>query len=410
MVHDKSFIIWDGVNCSSEKFLIKEGLQQGTVNSPCLFNIFNSDILNLFDLNSDNYTHSKAFADDLIILVAGKHPIEIQFSLENLVNKVNDYYQSWNLKLNPNKCESILFQKPSRYLSKFNKCYKNEFKITTTIPGTDIKTDIPHKKVVKYLGVHIDYLVRMNKHHEIQLKKARGAFIANHRLFYNKNLQKKAKVICYQMLIRPIITYAFPVLWNINSSVSEKFRAFERECLRKCLWLHRSQSSNFRKKISNRVLYNAANIPRIDNFALKITRDYFSNLHSIDNNLIKDLIKEPSEALIAYTERGYIPPQAFTELDTLGIFQDDNNVPILYHRRRHKANKSISLDNAHPNTHKDSFVYNRAIPDRDLMDMHRLHKKYWWLTSEAKYIDELKSNMKIKKTALAANRILSCER
>ena len=34
MIRDKSFVTWDGINISSEEFMITEGLQQGTVNSP----------------------------------------------------------------------------------------------------------------------------------------------------------------------------------------------------------------------------------------------------------------------------------------------------------------------------------------------------------------------------------------
>lgn len=170
--------------------------------------------------------HSIAFADDLVAYAAGKYPIEIQCSLESLVNKINAYYQVWNLRINPDKCETILFQKPSRYLTRNNKCFKNEFRIKTSRPGINIEIEIPDKKIVKYLGVHLDYLLRLNNHHEIQLEKARAAFRANRRIFYNKNISNKAKVICYQALIRPIITYAVPVLWNISASMVAKIRTF----------------------------------------------------------------------------------------------------------------------------------------------------------------------------------------
>ena len=106
---------FDGNSLSSETFLMKEGLQQGTVNSPILFNIFTSKILNLFDLNSDPNTSSTAFADDYILYVSGNRPTSIQTFLEELVEKVNNYYMSWNLRLNPLKCETILFHKPTSF-------------------------------------------------------------------------------------------------------------------------------------------------------------------------------------------------------------------------------------------------------------------------------------------------------
>lgn len=94
MLTNKKFIIWNGPITTKKTFELREGLQQGTVTSPVLFNIFNSCIKNLFELNSGNDTYSIAFADDSIIYVAGKKPIEIQSRLQKLVNNVNNLYQT----------------------------------------------------------------------------------------------------------------------------------------------------------------------------------------------------------------------------------------------------------------------------------------------------------------------------
>ena len=52
MISEKSFVTWDGTDMSSLKFSIEEGLQQGTVNSPLLFNIFISRLPSLFNFNN----------------------------------------------------------------------------------------------------------------------------------------------------------------------------------------------------------------------------------------------------------------------------------------------------------------------------------------------------------------------
>ncbi|KNC20875.1 hypothetical protein FF38_04214 [Lucilia cuprina] len=44
----------------------------------------------------------------------------------------------------------------------------------------------------------------------------------------------------YQSLIRPIITYACSIWFNISASNMEKIRIFERKCLRACTSLYRS--------------------------------------------------------------------------------------------------------------------------------------------------------------------------
>lgn len=100
MMQDRKFYTVNNTSQSQRLFTIEEGLQQGTVNSPILFNIYNSDILNLSDLNSGNSTYSIAFADDLLLYCTGKQPAKLRQTLESLINKINSYYDKWNLKIN----------------------------------------------------------------------------------------------------------------------------------------------------------------------------------------------------------------------------------------------------------------------------------------------------------------------
>ncbi|XP_076238648.1 uncharacterized protein LOC143181875 [Calliopsis andreniformis] len=155
MIKDKVFYTWDGSIISSLEFSITEGLQQGTVNSPILFTIYTSDLLNLFGFNSTDGPTGLAFADDMILYIASNKTEIVRNKLEELVEKINKYYSNWNLKLNPNKCETILFRKPLYYINSIAKKGSSTFNISTTIPGTDTKVLIPHKKYVKYLGIHI---------------------------------------------------------------------------------------------------------------------------------------------------------------------------------------------------------------------------------------------------------------
>ncbi|XP_008555147.1 uncharacterized protein LOC103576621 [Microplitis demolitor] len=245
MIHGKSFITWDGTNISSSIFYILEGLQQGTVTSPALFIIYSSKILNLFDLNSNNNTHSGAYADDETVYVAdSKIPI-IQSKLTKLVNQTYHYYKEWNLKINPLKCETILFRKTVNEISPITVPLIKTFKITITDRDTGEEYEIPNKEKVKYLGVHFDYLLRMNKHHIKQLEKTRKAFRANHKIFYNKSIEPKAKLICYQLIVRPILAYAAPIWWNVGPSVMELYRKFERSCIKACLSKYRSAETDY---------------------------------------------------------------------------------------------------------------------------------------------------------------------
>ena len=134
----------------------------------------------------------------------------------------------------------------------------------------------------------------------------------------------------------------------------------------------------------------SASIPRIDNFTIKLSRDYFSKLPLIDNKTINSLaIVGPSPE--DYKDSGYIPPQIFTYIDHHGLVQNENNIPILYHWRRNKADKRISLQPHDYAQQPTKFICSRSIASRDYHDFHRLNmEKYWWLSDESAHIHDLK--------------------
>ncbi|XP_074112931.1 uncharacterized protein LOC141536352 [Cotesia typhae] len=379
MIHDKTFIIWDGTNFTNTTFKILEGLQQGTVNSPTLFSIYFSTLLSLFDLNKDDLK-AIAFADDLVVYLPGKSPLKIQDGLQKLLNKIDKFMQTWNLRINYTKCETIVFRRSTHFLTKGSRPGLNTFTLKGTNPGTDTVVNIPHKSIVKYLGVHLDDKLRLNKHINIQLNKASAALKANRSLFYCKHLTSRAKIICHQLLIRPIITYASPIWWNTSASYMEKIRVLDRKCIRTCLRVYRSCESNFKKQISNETLYNIANIPRIDNFIIKLTRDYFAKLSSIENKEIEKILETPDQQIdITNHNSACLPPQAFIYFDKEGIIQDSNNVPTIYHWGRNVTNKRINLTSDMIVNNKYDPVYSMALPERDKMDFYSLDERYWWL-------------------------------
>lgn len=109
--------------------------------------------------------------------------------------------------------------------------------------------NIPHKKIVKYLGVFIDERFKFNKHVEIVLDKAKKAFLHNKNIFYSAKLKARVKIICYMLLIRLILTYGCQIWYGIAPMIMEKLRVFERSYLRVCLGAHRSQESDYKRYI-----------------------------------------------------------------------------------------------------------------------------------------------------------------
>ena len=259
MLHDKEFIVTEGQHTSPKTFKIRNGLQQDTVNSPILFNIYTSDLLQRFNLNNDNKKSALAFADDLLIYVKDNKPSKIKIDLQELFGKIQNYLHPWKLKINLNKCESILFRPYISKISGANKNVRIHSKKFCIHDSYNTNSKILHKEVVRYLGVHLDFKLNFNKHIDIQISKAEKAFMANRRMFYSKDLNKNVKLLLYKLLIRPILTYGCAIWFNISASTMEKIRIFERKCIRACLSKYRTPESNYTKNVSNHQLYNEAN-------------------------------------------------------------------------------------------------------------------------------------------------------
>lgn len=185
MFHGKSFRTWDGTNLSTHIFSIEEGLQQGTVNSPTLFNIYTNRILKIFGLNTAVDRFGKAFADDFIAYLIGTNPVRLRDDLNELLNKINNVYQQWNLRVNPDKSESILFRRTTLKMNSIRRKLIADFQLQTEHPDTKELINVPHKNEVKYHGFHFDHLMTLNSHVIKQLDKAKNAFQANRRIFYS---------------------------------------------------------------------------------------------------------------------------------------------------------------------------------------------------------------------------------
>ncbi|XP_076379050.1 uncharacterized protein LOC143259674 [Megalopta genalis] len=368
MLHGKRFFTTEGNQKSTKKFSINNGLQQGTVNSPILFNIYMSDMLKMFGLNNTDATNDKsaiAFADDLLIYINHSKPSQIQIDLQALYEKIENYFQTWKLKINPQKCEAILFRP---YISKISDAnndvrkHGRKFSIHTTDRPDE---QILHKDTVRYLGVFLDFKLNYCDHIQIQIKKASKAFMSHKKLFYSKYLHKSVKILCYKTLVRPILTYGCQIWFNISASTMEKLRLFERKCIRACLDKYRSPQSNYTKLIANHTLYEEAKIIRIDLFIKKLIRDHWRKVNTVTTNSLISHSLYPNPLYFHKTlQTGYIPPEAFIYLDGSGLIQNKNKLPVIYHYNRKTFEKTIPYNSDLQNDDKNlRFMYKLSAID-----------------------------------------------
>uniref|UniRef100_A0ABD2WNT4 Reverse transcriptase domain-containing protein n=1 Tax=Trichogramma kaykai TaxID=54128 RepID=A0ABD2WNT4_9HYME len=341
---------------NNKTFTITKGLQQGTVNSPFLFNLYTADVTKSYGINK-NTTNALTFADDLILYTSNNNMKTIEKNLQSIYNRIVKLYKDWKLKVNPSKCETILFRNNIREEKHHTQKNWRNFQIKDIINNTVI----PHKRQVKYLGIIFDDLLRFNIHVKLQLKKASNAFKTLHNLFYTPHLGSKAKIICYQCLIRPLLTYGCPIWYNMSVSAMEKLRLFERKILRACLNKYRTAESNYKKRINNFKILEMAMLPRIDTFIIYLIRNYIRQaISNKSNSLIFGPYYHNNLYLINALERGKAPPEAFKFLDDNHLIIDDDLKHCLFHIPRNNWNKSLPLSIFNKN-----YVYCRKLTSYD---------------------------------------------
>lgn len=179
MLNNKTFLISNMKQISTKAFTIVNGLQQGTVNSPTLFNIFIHDLLNKIE-------NIIGFADDIIIYHADDKIHKINEKLQNYFNIVEKYSSDWQMNINFGKCETILFRPP---VGKCNYNIRKNWRQFCIKSGSDI--NIQNKETVKYLGIYLDKFLYFHNHINNQIEKARKAFFMYKTFFFlNMSIQK----------------------------------------------------------------------------------------------------------------------------------------------------------------------------------------------------------------------------
>lgn len=365
MISQKNFMIYHKDAKSNKTFQIVNGLQQGTVNSPMLFNLYMLDLLK-------QVNNIIAFADDIVIYHADDKIEKINQNLQKSFDIVEKYTINWNMKINAQKCETILFRPPvDKCNSNIRKNWK-QFGIKSNVSNCNIQ----NKEVVKYLGVYLDKFLYFNQHVKESLLKAKKAFFIYRPLFHSKFIKSRVKIIMYKSLIRPIITYGCPIWFNISPSYMEKIRIFERRCLRACTSLYRSAQSNYTKYISNKILYNSTNIIRIDNFIIHLIRNNILRCtQCTENNFIMAPYYINEIYITDSLKTGFVPPEAFIYLDKKKIIQNENGIPVLYHNHRRANIKAVNC-----NTQSLNIKYDTSISNIDLKFTQKINtKKFWWL-------------------------------
>ena len=168
--------------------LVPHGVPQGSILGPLVFNLYVHDIPK---------THIAGqmlsqYADDLCILNAAVRPGAAITRAEWAAREIVNYYEQNGLKCNIAKTECILFTTRRKHAR------------VMRIRGEDIAI----KSCIKYLGVHLDKRLSMNKHAEYTVRKAKQARgMLGPIIGYYSNCSINTKLAVIQACLLPVLDY-----------------------------------------------------------------------------------------------------------------------------------------------------------------------------------------------------------
>lgn len=245
---------------------IHAGVPQGSILGPLLFNIYTSDI--------PTVTASLAiFADDTAIITQRSNLDEAIHELQNAVNKIIKWYNNWNIRINPAKCQGKIFSL-RRIIDPPN----------IEISGAIIPWN-PKDRAIKYLGVHLDTRLTWSYHINQKLSQGNNRLRQLYPLINRKSsLKPECTILLYKTLLRPLVLYASPVWLNTSKTNIQKLQRFQNKILRIAV--------NAPWYIRNNQLHFELGVLPIQDFMLKCAKKFFINASACDGAVFFNLCQK----------------------------------------------------------------------------------------------------------------------
>lgn len=192
-----SRIIRTSIGGTEVSMIARKGCPQGGCTSPLLWCMVVDSLIR--ELN-DNGMFSQSYADDILILLVGKHETILSDRMQQALTIVEKWCIEKELTVNPSKTSIILFT--------------NKRKIENLIMPRMMGEVLKRTEHIKYLGVWLDQKLNWKKHVDESLTRATRTFFQCRRVLGNSwGISPATSYWLYTVIIRTQVCYASLVWW-----------------------------------------------------------------------------------------------------------------------------------------------------------------------------------------------------
>ena len=192
LVRNQSFTLTTGDSKQSRLRRFKNGVPQGSVLAPLLFNIYTYDVPSMI-------SRKFAYADDLALLHSSGNWKDLEGTLSQDMCTLSAYLQTWRLKLSHTKTVTAAFHLNNREAKRELKVYNNS-------------RHVPFCPTPTYLGVKLDRSLTF-RHHLVALRKKLSSRVTLLRQLVGSGWVAGAKTLCIATLslVYSTAEYCVPV-------------------------------------------------------------------------------------------------------------------------------------------------------------------------------------------------------
>ena len=228
-----------GNEISSNTFIAKDGVLQGSALSSTLFLVYINDILtslndrrNVSDeiLNEINTIKSKylivLYADDAAAIISHRDPFQLAIDTKILSGLIFRFYTSNHICIHPNKTVFLHFNPKTNV--KIDTSINFEF--GSSLYPEYVVTKYASKSHERYLGVFYDANLKMDNFFNVYIgKMSRGLFyLCKNREF----LPKEIKLLIYYAHVHSHIEFISPYLQMASVSTRKRISTIQKKCIR----------------------------------------------------------------------------------------------------------------------------------------------------------------------------------